>query len=205
MTEQQQLHFRLLLTESYSLSCKGFLPTAVDILVIWVKFAPSHPLSPLITKMLMFNLAISCFTTSKFPWSTDLTFQVPTQCCSSQHRTVLPPRDTSTAASLPLRPGCFFLPALLTTALCSSPEHTGPRPRGARLPVPCLFAFSCLLGFSGQRWSGLRFPPPGDTVTRAVHYDPPVPGGPAQHGPQLHWVTQALLRWQSCRPRRGAN
>ena len=29
--------------EGYSISSKGFLPTAVDIMVIWIKFAHSSP------------------------------------------------------------------------------------------------------------------------------------------------------------------
>ena len=29
--------------EAYSISSKGFLPTVVDIMVIWIKFAHSHP------------------------------------------------------------------------------------------------------------------------------------------------------------------
>ena len=39
----QVLHFRLLLTMSYSISSKGFLPTVVDIMVIWIKFTHSGP------------------------------------------------------------------------------------------------------------------------------------------------------------------
>ena len=38
----------------------------------------------------MFTLAISCLTTSNLPWFMDLTFQVPMQYCSLQHRTLLP-------------------------------------------------------------------------------------------------------------------
>ena len=37
--------------------------------------------------MSMFTLAISCLTTSNLPWFVDLTFQVPMQHCSLQHRT----------------------------------------------------------------------------------------------------------------------
>ena len=39
--------------------------------------------------MSMFTLAISCLTTSNLPWFMDLIFQVPTQYCSLQHRTLL--------------------------------------------------------------------------------------------------------------------
>ena len=37
----------------------------------------------------MFTLAISCLTTSNLPWFMNLTFQVPMQYCSLQHRTLL--------------------------------------------------------------------------------------------------------------------
>ena len=47
--------------------------------------------------MLTFTLAISCLTTSSLPWFMDLTFQVPMQYCSLQHRTLLLSSVTSTA------------------------------------------------------------------------------------------------------------
>ena len=46
--------------------------------------------------MLMFTLAISCFTTSNLPWFMDLTFQIPMQYCCLQHRTLLLSPVTST-------------------------------------------------------------------------------------------------------------
>ena len=45
----------------------------------------------------MFTLCISCLTTSNLPSFMDLTFQVPMQCCSLQHHTLLLPPDLSTA------------------------------------------------------------------------------------------------------------
>ena len=47
--------------------------------------------------MSIFALAISCLTTSNLPWFMDLTFQVPMQYCSLQHRTLLlsPVRSTA--------------------------------------------------------------------------------------------------------------
>ena len=51
--------------------------------------------------MSMFTLAISCLTTSSFPWFMDLTFQVPTKHCSLQHQTLLPSPVTSAT-------GCCF-------------------------------------------------------------------------------------------------
>ena len=46
--------------------------------------------------MLMFTLTTSCLTMSSLPWFVDLTFQVPMQYYSLQHRTLLSPSDTST-------------------------------------------------------------------------------------------------------------
>ena len=74
--------------DGYSISSKGFLPTVVDIMVIWVKFTHFH-LSLLIPRMSTFTLAISCLTTSNLPWCMDLTFQVSMQYCSLQHQTLL--------------------------------------------------------------------------------------------------------------------
>ena len=95
----------------YSISSKRFLPTAVDIIVIWVKFTQ--------TKNIDVYSAISCLTTSNLPWFMDLTFQVPMQYCSLQHQTLLSPPDTSTTGH------CFcFGPIssfLLEQFLCSSP------------------------------------------------------------------------------------
>ena len=47
--------------------------------------------------MSVFNVVISCLTTSNLPWFMDLTFQVPIQYCSLQHWTLFSPPDTSTA------------------------------------------------------------------------------------------------------------
>ena len=60
---------------------------------------PVH-FSSLIPKMI-FSLAISCLTTSNLPWFKDLIFQVPMQCCSLHHQTLLPSPVTSTT-------GCCF-------------------------------------------------------------------------------------------------
>ena len=51
--------------------------------------------------MSTFTLAISYLTTSNFPWFMDLTFQVPVQYCSLQHRILLLSPVTSTT-------GCCF-------------------------------------------------------------------------------------------------
>ena len=75
-------------------------------LTLWAGFSehmhacPVH-LSSLMPRMSMFTLAISCLTTSNLSWFMDLTFQVPIQHCSLQHRTLLPSPVTSTT-------GCCF-------------------------------------------------------------------------------------------------
>ena len=83
--------------DGYCVSSKGFLPKVVDRRVINTPI-PVH-FSLLISKMLMFTLAI--LTISNLSWFMDLTFQVPMQYCSLQHRTLLPSPVTSTA-------GCCF-------------------------------------------------------------------------------------------------
>ena len=80
---------------------KGFLPTVVDIMVIWVKSTPPAHFSLVIPKMSAFTLAISCLTTSNLSWFMDLTFQVPMQYCFLQHCTLLLSPVTS-------RTGCCF-------------------------------------------------------------------------------------------------
>ena len=54
--------------DGYSISSKGFLPTVVDIMGHLSSPIPVH-FSSLIPKMSMFTLAISCLTTSNFPYS----------------------------------------------------------------------------------------------------------------------------------------
>ena len=66
----------------------------------WTEMIPIHFIS-LIPKMPMFTLAITCLTTSYLPWFMDLSFQVPMQYCSLQHRTLLESPATSTT-------GCCF-------------------------------------------------------------------------------------------------
>ena len=105
----------------YVIYSKGFLPTVVDIMVIWIKFAIPIHFSSLIPKMLMFTLAISCLTTSKLPWPVDLTLQVHMQYCSLQHQTLLSPPDISTTEHhFHFGPDASFFLELLVIALLSS-------------------------------------------------------------------------------------
>ena len=70
-------------------------------MVIWLNSPNPVHFSSLIPKMSTFTFAISCLTTSNLPWFMDLTFQVPMQYCSLQHRTLSPSPVTSTT-------GCCF-------------------------------------------------------------------------------------------------
>ena len=63
--------------DGYSISSKGFLPTVVDIMVIWVNSPIPVHLSLLIPRMSMFTLAISCLTTSNLPWFMDNLDNIP--------------------------------------------------------------------------------------------------------------------------------
>ena len=93
----QVLHFGLFVDhDGFSISSEGFLPAVVDIMVIWVNSPIPVHFSLLIPRMSTFTFAISCLTTSNLPWFMDLTFQVPMQYCSLQHRTLLLSPVTST-------------------------------------------------------------------------------------------------------------
>ena len=113
----------------------------------------------------MFTLAVSCLTTSNLPWFTDLTFQVPAQYCSLQHRTLLLLPVTSTA-------GCcfcfgsvssFFLELFLHRSPVAyySPTYLG----SSSFSVVSFCLFMLFMVFSRQEYlSGLPFPSPLDHV-----------------------------------------
>ena len=148
--------------DGYSISAKGFLPTVVDPMVIWVKLTHSSPFSSLIPKMSMFTLAISCLTTFNLPWFMDLTFQVPMHYCSLQHWTLLPPPVTSTTeycfcfGSV----SSFFLELFLHWSLVAYQAPTDLGSSSFSVLSFCLF-----VGFSRKEyWSGLPFPSPVDHI-----------------------------------------
>ena len=196
------------LYEGYCISSKWVLPTEVDAMVIWIKFAHSYPFQSLIPKMLMFNLAISCLTTYNLPWFMDLTFQVPMQYCSLQHQTLLSPPDTSTTEHhFCFGPDISFFLELLVIALCSSsvaywtPSDTEGSPSG--VVSVCLFIL--LTGFSWQKileWVATSSCS-GPHFILTLHYDPFILGGPAWQGSWLHWVMKALSPQEACDPWRG--
>ena len=113
----------------------------------------------------MFTLVISCLTTSNIPWFMDLTFQVPIQCCSLQHQTLLLSPVTSTAGH------CFNFGSVfslfLELFLHSSPvTHWVPTDLGSSsFSVLSFCLFILFMGFSGQEyWSGLPFPSTVDHI-----------------------------------------
>ena len=90
----------------------------------------------------MFSLAISCLTTFNLPWFMHLTFKVPMNYCSSQHRTILPSPVTSTTGC------CFHCGSVssffLELFLCSSPvAYWAPIDLGSSSFSVLSFAFSC--------------------------------------------------------------
>ena len=110
--------------------------------------------------MSMFTLAISCFTTYSLPWFMDLTFQVPMQCCSLQHHTLLPPPDASTTGCC----FCFgsissFFPELF---LCSPVAYWAPTNlESSSFSVLSFCLFILFMGFSRQACLiGFPFPSP---------------------------------------------
>ena len=101
-----------------SISSKWFMPTVVDIMVIWVKFTHSSHFSLLIPRMPMFTLAISCLTTSNLAWFMDLTFQVPMQYCTLQHQTLL-------LSPVPSNTGCCFCFGSIPSFFLDMEKQTG--------------------------------------------------------------------------------
>ena len=142
--------------------------------------------------MPMFTLAISCLTTSNLPWFMDLTFQVPMQYCSLQHRTLSPSPVTSTT-------GCcfcfgsvslFFLELFLHW---SSVAYWAPTDlASSSFSVLSLCLFILFMGFSRQEyWSGLPFLLQWTTFCQNSSAWPVCLGWPyTQHGSNFHWVRQ---------------
>ena len=115
--------------------------------------------------MSTFTIAISYLTTSNLPWFMDLTFQVPMQYCSLQHRTLLLSAVTSTAGycfcfgSIP----SFFLELFLHW---SPVAYWAPTDLGSpSFGILSFCLFLQFMQFSRQEyWSGLPFPSPVDHI-----------------------------------------
>ena len=140
----------------------------------------------------MFTPAISCLTTSNLFWSMDLTFQVPMQYCSFQHRNLLPSPVTSTTGY------CFwfwlrlFILSGVISPLASSSILGTYWPGEFIFQCPIFLPFHTIHGvlkarilkwFAGPFSSAPRF-------VRTLHHDPSILGSPTGHGSLLHWVKQ---------------
>ena len=136
--------------ESYSIFSKGFFPTVVDLMVIWINLPIPVHFSSLIPKISMFMLAISCLIMSNLPWFMDVTFQVPVKCCSLQHQTLLSQPERSTTYHFCFDPASSFFHKLLVITLCSpqvaywTPSNQG----GSTLSIISFCLFILFLWFS---------------------------------------------------------
>ena len=165
--------------DGYSISSKGFLPTIVDIIVIWVKFPIAVHFSLMNPKMSMFTLAISCFTTSNLPWFMDLTFQVPMQYCSLWHWT----SHINNWVLFLLWLHLFIISGVISPLISSSILGTY-WPGEFILQCPIFLLFHTVLGILKTRilkWFAISFYS-GPHFVRTIHHDPSILGGPTCHG-----------------------
>ena len=170
--------------DDYSISSKGFLPTVVDIMVVCLKFSHSSPFSSLISKMLMFTLAISCLTTSKFalihgpniPGSYAVLFftaSVFVSITSHIHNWVL----------FLLWLHLFILSGVMSSLISSSILGTY-RPGEFIFQCSIFLPFHTVDGVLKARilkWFAIPFSS-GPRFVRTPHHDPFVLGGPIWHG-----------------------
>ena len=131
--------------------------------------------------MLIFTLAISYLTTSLIlPWFMNLTFQVPMQYCSLQHRTLFPSLVTS-------RTGCFCFGSVFTfflVALISSSILGTYRPGEFLFQCPIFLPFHTVHGILKVRilkWFAIPLSS-GPRFVITLHHDLSVLGGPTLHG-----------------------
>ena len=113
----------------------------------------------------MFTLAISCLITSSLPWFMDLTFQVPMQYCSLQHRSLLlsPVTSTTDCCSYFGSISLFFLELFPHWSPVTYWAPTDLRSSSFSVLSFCLFIL--FMGSSRQEyWSGLPFPFPVDHI-----------------------------------------
>ena len=127
----------------------------------------------------MFTLCISYLTTYNSPWFMDLTFQVPMQCCSLQHQTLLSSPLTSTT-------GCCFcfgsiFSFFLELFLHWSPiAYWAPYDLGSSsFKCPIFFPLHTVHGVFKARilkWFVISFSS-RPCIVRALHHDPSVLSG----------------------------
>ena len=152
-------------------------------MVIWLNSPNPVHFSSLIPKMSTFTFAISCLTTSKFPWFMDITFPVPMQYCSLQHQTLLPSPVTSTT-------GCYFCFGSVFSFFLELFLHWSPVAYWACTDLGnssfsvLPFAFSyCSWGSQGKDTEVVCHSLLcGPLFVRTLHHDLFVLGGPTRHG-----------------------
>ena len=170
--------------EGYSISSKRFLPTVVDTMVIWIKFAHFSPFWFTDSQNFDVHSCHLLLDHVQFIWFMDLTFLVPMQYCSLQHQTLLSSQVTSTTGHY----FCFGSHSsfFLDLFLHSSPvAYWAPTDLGSSsFSVICFCLFVLFMGFSRQEyWSGLLFSSPVDHVLLELfNHESSVLGGPTWHG-----------------------
>ena len=142
--------------------------------------------------MSKFTLAISCLTTSNLPGFTDLTFQVPMQYCSLQHRTLLPSPVTSTTGHCFSfgSVSSFFLSGVISPLISNSILCTYP-PGEFLFQCPIFLPFHTVHGVlkaSILKWFAIPFSSVPYFV-RTLHHDPSILGG---HTQPLAWLIVSL-------------
>ena len=162
----------------YSISSKGFLSTVVDTTFIWLNSPLLVHFNSMIPKLSMFALVISYLTTSILPWFIDLSFQVPMQYRSLQHRTLLSPPDTSTT-------GCCFCFGSVYSFLMKLFIHSSPsnilgtyQPEEFIFQCPSFLPFHTVCGVLKARilkWFAIPFSN-GPCFVRLLHHDPSILG-----------------------------
>ena len=112
-------------------------------------------------KMLMFTLSVSCLTTSNLPWFVDLTFQVPMQYCSLQHRSLL-----FTWAQTMVEVMKIMLTSLRRSHACTATVCAPNPAAGHPWPTPSLEILGHPQASPGQSPVGSLFLSPGSWCTR---------------------------------------
>ena len=113
----------------------------------------------------------------------DLTFQVPMQYCSLQHRALLPSLVTSTTGYCLLWFHLFIHSGVISPVILSSILGTN-QPGESIFQYPIFLPFHRLHGVLKARilkFFAIPFSC-GPGFVRTLHHDPPVLGGPTQHG-----------------------
>ena len=143
----------------------------------------------------MFTLAISYLTSSNLPWFMDLTFQVPMQYCSLQHRILRPSHPvTSTAGCcFSLAPSLHSFWSYFSTLL---QEHIGHLPtQGVHLSVSYFLPFHTVHGVLKARilkWFSIPFSS-GSRFVRTLHILSELSIRVCQNSSLILWISE--LKW----------